>query len=598
MFEPFTIEKIILKKFYADEYNGPEKKISGKSLFIYGTNNTGKSTSFEAIIYALFGWEFIDRKSSISDTQIILKNNEFQLKIQRKYNSEPLLEIKNISGERAGDKIEIKGNKNIYAKLVEFIGIPESLFMAKKIIAALTIPQSNDNSLLRKYTNKDLDYIISFYSSGYSAINRIREIDKELENKPVGIEKIDFKKLEIEREIEEIKLEEKRNKHFIKELEDFVQQYDSGDILKTVKILNQNENTYEILSKLNSTRAGYYDKKYKIYKEISNCKQFYDVELIDAIKRTLAVLVCPVCGEDLDLNEIEKRKNRGICPFCGSNHSPEDVYEIISEEISKSNKKIDNLKNKIVNIGDNINKIDLEMQEISKQLFIANVNHVLIRNLKLPKSEMTNKYEEYKEKIRKYKVDLAENEKRILNLINYFAELDKESQQIIEDISKLEKESLHLIEEKTKEGIKRFNDELNRNYTKLISPLPYYLELKSGKIILHKNTIQRDCSDKNSLGYSERKLIDFALWVTFISINKIENNINLNFGIIDDIFNIIDNKEIKWLDNLLLMLNNIKDKTQVIVFSVNKDINNELQLDFELPLQFKTNLSDFILESI
>ncbi len=260
--EPFKIQKISINKFYAEEYLGLKKVIDGKSLFVYGTNNTGKSTSFDGIIYSIFGWDFVDRRSKIADAEIILKNNEVQLIINRKYNSEPQMEIRKTAEGEIPEKIY--GNDKIYAKLIEFVGIPESPSLAKKLIAALTIPQGDDDSLLRRYTDRDLDYIISTYSSGLGAISRIREIEKEVESKKNDSEKIKYKKLEIEKEINDIELEERKNKHYISDLKEFIQQYDSGDFFKTIEILNKNKEINETLSRLNSKRTGYYDKKYKI----------------------------------------------------------------------------------------------------------------------------------------------------------------------------------------------------------------------------------------------------------------------------------------------------------------------------------------------
>ncbi|CAG0987790.1 MAG: hypothetical protein OIN86_07395 [Candidatus Methanoperedens sp.] len=591
--EPFKIQKISINKFYAEEYIGPKKIIDEKSLFIYGTNNTGKSTSFDGIIYSIFGWDFIDRKSKIADTEIELKNNEFLLKIQRKYNSEPLMEIRKISGERKGERAEIKGKDNIYNKLLELIGIPKSPTHAKKLIAALTIPQRDDDSLLRKYNDRDLEYIISTYSSGLEAISRIREIEKEVEIKKSDIEKIKYKKLDIEKEINDIELEEKRNKHYISELKEFIQQYDSKDLFKTIEILNKNKEINETLIELNSKRTGYYDKKYKISKEISDHKQYYKKELIDAIKSTLSVLVCPVCEDDLDLNKIENRKNRGLCPFCGSNHNPEKVYKIIENEINVSNKKFDSLEKEAKEIEHKIKEIDEKNKEISKKILISIINPVIIRSTNETVDGIREKYEQYKTKIKQYETDIAENEEKIIENKKYIKKLDDATNEISENIIKLERESVNLKDKETKEGVYKFNKELNKNYSKLISPQPYNLELDSGKIILHKNAILKDCSDRDSLGYSERKLIDFALWTTFLSINKINNNVRLNFGIVDDIFENIDNTEIKWKDNLLLMLNNIKEKCQLIIFSIDKEINKSINLDILYPLQFQ-NLGYFV----
>lgn len=591
--ELFKIEKISINKFYSEEYKGPKKTIDGKSLFVHGTNNTGKSTSFDGIIYSIFGWDFIDRTSSIADTEIILKNNAFELKIKRKYNSEPLMEIKTISGERFDD---IRGNDNIYKKLVEFFGIPESLSSAKKLITALTLPQGDDASILRKYSGRDLDYIISTYSSGLGAISRIREIEKEIEKQKNNIEKIKYKKLEVEKEIEDLELEERKNKYYITDLRDFIQQYDSGNLNTIAEILIKNKEKNSILNDLTSKRTGYYDKKFKISEEINRYKQYYNKELIEAIKRTLSVLICPVCGDDLDLNNVEKRKNKGLCPFCGANHSPVNVYEIIGNEIKISNEMLNGLKKDAQEIDDKIKEINQEIEKIITELSIPKINPVIIRDLNAPKDELKEKYENHKEKVRRFENDVAINKNEIIEKRKFLMELEEENRTISDNITQLEKESFGLIETETKEGIRKFSEELNKNYSKLIYPQNHRLEINSNKIFLYKNIIKKDCSDKNSLGFSEKKMVDFAIWATFLSINNVNNTIKLNFGICDDVFENIDNTEIKWKDNLLSMLKDIGQNSQVIIFSIDKDINKIINLDFEIHLTYRTTLNEFIKE--
>jgi hypothetical protein len=46
------------------------------------------------------------------------------------------------------------------------------------------------------------------------------------------------------------------------------------------------------------------------------------------------------------------------------------------------------------------------------------------------------------------------------------------------------------------------------------------------------------------------------------------------------------------------MLNDIKEKSQIIVFSIDKDINNNINLDVEVPLRFRRTLDDFINEGV
>lgn len=585
----FKIERIRINKFHAYEYKGIIKEIKGKSLFVYGTNNTGKSTSLDAIIYSIFGLDFIDRNLTIADTEVVLKNNEIELIINRKYKSIPRMIIR----QKTGETPEIvDGDNDVYKNLIKYLNIPESTSHAKKLIYALTIPQSDNESLLRKYPKKDLDLIISSYSSGLAPINRIREIENDIEIKNKEIEKIKLKKLEIEQEIKEYENEIRRNEHHLSDEKHFIQQYESGELFKTIEILKVNKDISTQLSALTAKRTGYYDKKYKLYSEITKNKQFYKKELIDAIKETLSVLVCPVCEDELDTSKIEKRKERGTCPFCGSNHNPENIYKTIEDQINFSNEKLIDLEKEAKNVAKNIKEIEKLIVELNNKISISKTNFILTRIKNLSREVVTEKYEEVKENKIKYENSLIEIQKKNSENKIYIENLDDEILKNSEYITKLEEESTDLKINKTKEGIKKFNEELNKIYSQLITPHEYRLEF-DGKLYLYKNSIKKDCSDKNALGYSERKLIDFALWITFIKLN---NNLNLKFALSDDIFENIDNQEIKWKDNLLSILNNIKNESQIVLFSIDKNLNKKINLEIECPLRYDKSLSDFNLE--
>ncbi|MCZ7382890.1 MAG: AAA family ATPase [Candidatus Methanoperedens sp.] len=585
--KPFRIQKLEIKDFYSKEYLGLNtKELNRNSLFVFGTNNTGKSTTFDAIIYAIFGREFIDRPIDMASTKIVLSDGETTVEIERKYNAEPKMKI---------GKEEIKGSEQVNQKINEILKIPNNISNAKKLINALILPQKEEDTLLRKYSKNQLHYIITSFSSGTDTSERIEEIEREIEKLQSILERFEFEKRDSLKEIADLKLLDQRNKNYFDDIKEFIKQYESGEIKKTIDVLENNKEVEQVIGKLISKRTSRYDELFRTGSTLNNLRQYHDKELMEIIKQTLAVLICPVCGDNLDLNKVDGRKDKSMCPFCGKDHYTGDLYERLSQEISFSNKKLDEVLEHEKSLKEDLKNIDGEIDRLKKEKLGIEINPVIFRIIKetTEQSGLEQKYEENELLLAKYYKELESSKVEIEDLNKYLEQIGAQMGTNLENIKKLNEEKTHVIEDENRKRIHEFSEQLNEIFGRLVAPLTYRLTIQDGSIILNTGIIQKDCSDKHALGFSQKKLVDFALWATFHKIN-IKNNItNINFGPIDDLFENIDNNEYKWKDNLCLILKDLEKDIQLVVFSINKQMNTILQLPNEQGLQLQLNFGSF-----
>ncbi len=588
---PFRIQKLDIKDFYSKEYLGlGTKELNGNSLFVFGTNNTGKSTTFDAIIYAIFGREFVDRPINIANTKIILSNGEITAEIERKYNAEPKMKIKFSEGEE-----EIKGSEQVNQKITEILKIPANISNAKKVINSLILPQKDEDTLLRKYSQSQLHYIITSFSSGTSISERIEEIEEEIEKLQSRLERFDFEKRDAIKESSDLKLVEQKNKNYFNDIKEFIEQYESEEIKKTIEALEKNRETEQIIGELISKRTSRYDELFKTGSILNNLRQYYNKELMETVKQTLSVLVCPVCGDNLDLNKVDGRKDKNMCPFCGRDHYTGDLYERLNQEISFSNEKLNEILEHEKSLKEDLKNIDGEIEKLKKEKLGVEFNPVIFRIIKetTEQTELEHKCEENKLLLIKYYEELENSKVKIEELNKYIKQIEINIGTIGENIKKLLEEKTHGIEDENRKRIQEFSEQLNEIFGKLVAPLTYKLAIQDGSIILNTGGVQKDCSDKHALGFSQKKLVDFALWSTFHKMNIKNNIININFGLIDDLFENIDNNEFKWKDNLYLILKDLEKDIQLVVFSMNKQMNTSLQLPNEHGLQLQLNLGSF-----
>ena len=112
----------------------------------------------------------------------------------------------------------------------------------------------------------------------------------------------------------------------------------------------------------------------------------------------------------------------------------------------------------------------------------------------------------------------------------------------------------------------------------MVGPTEGTLKYTDGKIYLC-TTSERNCSNKNDISYSQKKLIDIALWAALHYMNAKHESINLRFGLIDDIFMNIDDAELSCKTNLINFLRTVAEKLQIVVFSIDEELNQRLLLE-------------------
>jgi hypothetical protein len=238
-----------------------------------------------------------------------------------------------------------------------------------------------------------------------------------------------------------------------------------------------------------------------------------------------------------------------------------------------------------------IEVIKFEIDKINSEKLKVNLNSVILRILEnSTEEEMEYEYRRLKLDLEKYEYSDNDSKNYIEELNNKLEEVEKSIESIPKEIDELLTLRRRAIDEKNSTVLNNFNEKLNTIFGKLVYPLPYKLSLESGHLLLDTGSSIKDCSDKFAIALSDKKLIDIALWHTILITNLENNIVNINFGLIDDIFENIDNSEITRKENLYSVLNSLKERSQIIVFSINKKVNENLQFE-EKKLIIQTKIS-------
>lgn len=574
-----------IKKF-GTEYERLEKTLAGESFFIHGTNSTGKTTTFDAITYAIFGPDFIDRSVKIADTKIQLSNGETSFEIERGYNTEPKMRILN-----TGRKI--KGSKQVNQKIFEFFNIPNTNYI-KMIIDSFRVPQNDEKSLITRCPQKELEYVISFFLSCPETIEEKKKTEDNIQALNLKKEALFVRKKNLTRDLNDSNLKELRNKSHYTEVKEFIDQFESGRIDKTISALEENEDIAQKIKHLVSVKTRKSEELFRNGRELNDKKEYYNQELLDVIKQTLAVLVCPVCSKDVDIKKIVNRKNRHRCPFCGQDDYDGKLYELLEKEILESSTKVRELTERDEEIKCEIKRLNSEIEVLNNEKLHVKVNAVILRVLEKTKNKKSLKeeYEKYSLILKKYEEEFKKIRICKSETNDELNQIESEIKKTDEGIQKLKTYLCDVLEDKNKGIIDEFAKEFNDIYSRIIFPLPYKILLNRGSLLLDNGSSIKKCSVEE-IGFSDKRLVDIALWATILRINKQKDLLKINFGLIDDIFENIDNNEIKRKDNLLTLLNDLNKDFQIIIFSINRQINEKLKLSQETTFNIQTKIHEF-----
>lgn len=589
----FRINNIHISDFGTDEYPEFNSSPGGDSVFIHGTNNTGKSTTLDGIIYSIFGYRFIERKANpIDETEITLSDGDTVLSIERKYNQKDQLKVNELNG----DLQEFSGRKEVWDELSTHLNLPADYREARLLVKALFLPQRVEDAPLRSFSGKELRSVILSFSTGVEANERINELEEAIAHHEKEIEKLGFRKNNIKNEIKDERNVIQRNKNHLENLSEFLSICRSGDISDLKELLEKKEEIKAKIDRLYSERTKTYDELIKTRRKIGDLQRYHDKEVVESAKQTLSVLTCPVCADSVDLDKVESRKRVSKCPFCGKEEYSGELFETLSERIELADDRIKELRESATDLEEKKDKLDEEIEQIKKKNSqLKNINPIVLRALDESENDdqLEDIFEEYKQEY--YQLENKLEEKRD-NIESKKEALDDIRTQIDEHESKKEeiKEKRDRIDEEFhQECLKQFNKILDSIYKQLIDPLDHELYYEDGDLLLDTGNAVKDCMNKHALGFSQRRLVDISLWLTFHRMNREDEITALNFALVDDIYENIDNTQIPRKDNLMDSLREFKNNMQLVTCSIDSDLNSSIGCETVEHLEYQTNLTKY-----
>lgn len=558
------------------------------------SNGSGKSSIFEAIIYALF------EETSSGDKSIEnrILGNGFSIKLDFDIDKDNYMIFRQGKNDKSTVSL-FKNEEDISARtrtdtnklIVSLLGITkdiflDSVFLSQNISTNLaSLSPTARKERLEILTNTD--YTVNLFK------DKLKKRQVEYENLCVedqlkinkyngNIEALNSQKVDLQNKINinEIKLQELKKLGNIEDIEKEIEIYNTS--IETInKEINEIDNSVKSIEseidKINNSNQENETAKKEIYDKITD---------LNTHKSELDISKTSINNNILTSNtninrinkEIDEIKNSDTCPTCGrkyDNVNEEHITETINQKlklIEEENKNITNyneefksIQSQINNLEDtiklekiNLNEIEEKIVLVKSQITEQESKRRELNNNKNKCIEDKNNYQNkinncqaLKEKILKFEINNTDEYKEMIKNID--KDIDKYDQEIINLQKKYDENNnlvntvKHCLQLITKEfrtyllqnSIKYLNN-LLLNYSKsLFSNEKDYIYITNEN---SKLDIKLGNATYESLSGGEKTRVNIALLLAQKSLANTIGNISSNIIILDEILGYCDSK--------------------------------------------------------
>lgn len=508
------------------------------------SNGSGKSSVFEAIIYALFeetssGDRDIENRILGQGCSVVLKFSidgvSYKIIRQSKKGKGTVVLYRN------DEDISARNKSDTNKLIISILGINKAIFLDSIFLsqnAVTNLPSLSPTARkerLEILTNTD-NAINNFktFLKEKQTMYESKHVDSQLEiNKINGKEEsLQQQKDKLQAQINDIKIQiEERNKlGNIEDLDKQIQEY-NVEINTINNQIPELDNQIEMISKsineLKNEQKVYEEKRVNKDQEVQNQRDKCN-DLQKEITRVENVISYNNIDIDRINKEIEEIKNSDTCPTCGrkyDNVNEEHIQKVIEDK----NKEIKEFENKNIENNNYIKNLQLELD---KEIEIG-------KNLKKEFENLNSLYNDKNEQVSEQQTNLinTNNQKtQLLNSIqNIQVQIDAINKQK-DDILKIEIPNSKQYEDMVQDIDKQLNDlnKLKEDKNNELNELDNYINAI-------KHCIQLVTKDfrtfllKNSLSYLNKILKDYSSQLfsnesDLIYISENDNKLDIMLG--------------------------------------------------------------------
>lgn len=348
------VSEIHARQFAKDEYGGFEHtNVAGEDLLVYGGNRTGKTLTFNAILYNLLGPRHTIDLSTGRQNDVRLKFDD-DVEFQR---AQAGAMFRKNGTEETGDTAQ--------DSFAEWFGDEISGTINRSdIVEAHFLHSHIDRMPLGRLSKQDRLAIIRSVTDIESQ-EKIEELEGQLEELEDSIneDKEDRRRLIEDRQ--QLQREQSSAQNQLEKYERLQELHETGELAEIVDLLLSDEEIQEQLADLSREEEFLRQKRRSKQKQKSQWERYRQAERHSLIAEAVNDFVCPACGARVDTELAESRLSRHRCPFCAVDDRADSLETDLDDKISRSEEELEEIAEDLEGIDERMAKLRERQPELS-----------------------------------------------------------------------------------------------------------------------------------------------------------------------------------------------------------------------------------------
>lgn len=341
------INAINIEDFADGEHRGLEERgFDGESVILEGGSRTGKTLTFNAVLYGLLGAkETIDLSTGRSNRVTLAFDNGVTF---TRGNPQAVYDDGDVH-------LESDDAQEAFSQELEHETLIKSHFIHSHIgqLPLDNLSKEDRISVIRTVTNQEVEAKLQRFRS---AEGHLSELVQECEDAERRYEE---QLADIERQIDQAQRQ-------LEKFEELQSKIQSGEIERIRSRLQENQELEARLDELFERQEGIRQQLRRLRRQ-KRKQENYAEEVRTVIAEAVNDFVCPTCDRRITTEKAERRIQRGYCPYCGREHDLEELKENIGEKIERSDELLEEFEEEIEQLIEERQEIQEEIEAIQEE---------------------------------------------------------------------------------------------------------------------------------------------------------------------------------------------------------------------------------------
>jgi DNA repair exonuclease SbcCD ATPase subunit len=490
------INSLEIEEFASGEHRGKEiESVSTDSLLLRGGSRTGKTLTFNALLYNLLGAQHtIDLATGQKNKVELGFTNE-----TRYFRGNPRAEY-----EKNGETLHGSKASKTFSEDLGDTNLLKSLFVHSHIgkMPLDKLNRGERTKLIRSVTNQELERRISRLEDAEEQLNEL-VIETEDTKRRLSEEDSD-----LDRQIRDLESQKKK-------YERLESQIKSGELAELSQRLREDEKVENQLDDLFKEKEGLRKRLRKLHRK-KRKQENYESEVNDIIAEAVNDFVCPTCDRRITTEKAKNRIQRGYCPYCGRKHSLSGLKKRLSRKIEESDDLLDELKDEIDELKDKRDDVSDQIDELKQgRPELEELDGFTKRRLDDYDHDIQQVRDHVQEELESISNSLEELRSDRESLDEKVERINRKSEAYSEALNHASELVDELEEESFKSGIQEFSEAWEEAYNQMNSNLQLGISIsEEGRIQFPGRNNLREYDRGGNLSGSELHLLNISFVCT------------------------------------------------------------------------------------